>query len=150
MSYPAVSRLIHVTLNLACISHQVLHPSVFQCCRVWGREYGLYSEERQQTKHITQQQPRASSSILFACDRTWVFIIHRLNGWTHSLCTRWVRRSWVTCSCQAFLIPEAERGVAAGRFPMPPATDPSGISWLHDREKLLLKNKVSLRTHYPG
>lgn len=44
-SYPAVSRLVHVTLNLACICHQVLHSPILQCCGVWGGEYGLYTEE---------------------------------------------------------------------------------------------------------
>lgn len=48
ISYPAVSGLVHVTLNLAGIRHQVLHSPVLQCCGVWGGEYGLYTEERQQ------------------------------------------------------------------------------------------------------
>lgn len=51
-NYPAVSRLIHITLNFAGICHQVLHSSVFQCCRVWCGEYGLYTEnEKEKKKH---------------------------------------------------------------------------------------------------
>lgn len=51
--------------------------------------------------------------------------------WTYSLWTRWLRRSWVTCSCQVFLTPDAERGAAVGRLPpMEPTTDPSDSSWL--------------------
>lgn len=52
ISYPAVSRLVHVTLNLACICHQVLHSPILQCSRVWGGEYGLYTGERtEKMKH---------------------------------------------------------------------------------------------------
>lgn len=51
--------------------------------------------------------------------------------WTYSLWTRWLRRSWVTCSCQVFLTPDAERGAAVGRLPpMEPTPDPSDNSWL--------------------
>lgn len=50
ISYPAVSRLVHVTLNLACICHQVLHSPILQCCGVWGGEYGLYTEESRKIK----------------------------------------------------------------------------------------------------
>lgn len=49
---------------------------------------------------------------------------------TYSLCTRWLRRSWVTCSCHAFLVPVAERGAAVGMFPMELTDDPSDSSWL--------------------
>lgn len=139
ISYPAVSGLVHVTLNLAGICHQVLHSPVLQCCGVWGGEYGLYTEERQQINKKTQWQHGVSSFILFSYDRTRIFIMHPFYCWTYSLCTRWVRRSWVTCSCQAFLTPAAERGVAAGKFPMPPPTDPSGISWLKTEMKIMLK-----------
>lgn len=41
---------------------------------------------------------------------------------THSLWTRWLRRSCVMSSCQDFLMPAAEGGVAVGmepRFPTP-------------------------------
>lgn len=68
ISYPAVSWLIHVTLNLACIRHQVLHSPVLQSCRVWGGEYGLYSEERQQKKYKTQ-----SWYIKFYSISTWQY-----------------------------------------------------------------------------
>lgn len=64
ISYPAVSGLIHVTLNLACICHQVLHSPVLQCCGVWGGEYGLYTVERAE-KCKTQWRP---GSILFKYD----------------------------------------------------------------------------------
>lgn len=43
-THPAVSRLIHVTLDLACVRHQVFHSPVLQCCGVRGGEYGLYTE----------------------------------------------------------------------------------------------------------
>lgn len=56
ISYPAVSWLVHVTLNLACVRHKVLHSPVLQCCGVWGGEYGLYTEERQQRNTKPQQQ----------------------------------------------------------------------------------------------
>lgn len=49
---------------------------------------------------------------------------------TYSLCTRWLRRSWVTCSCQDFLVPVAEMGAAVGRLPIEPTADPSDSSWL--------------------
>lgn len=92
-----------------------------------------------QEKWKTHLPPDAPRSTLLSDDRTWIFIMFQCQ--TYSLCTRWVRRSWVTCSCQAFLTPVAERGAAVGRFPMPPATDPSGISWLWctGRRKKFLK-----------
>lgn len=43
-THPAVSRLVHVTLDLACVRHQVFHSPVLQCCGVGGGEYGLYTE----------------------------------------------------------------------------------------------------------
>lgn len=46
----------------------------------------------------------------------------------HSLWTRWLRRSCVTCSCQALRVPVAEMGAAVGRFPMEPAAEPSDSS----------------------
>lgn len=52
---------------------------------------------------------------------------------TYSLCTRWLRRSWVTCSCQPFRTPVLEGGAAAGivlRLPMLPEFEPSFISGL--------------------
>lgn len=127
-NYPAVSRLVHVTLNFAGICHQVLHSSVFQCCRVWCGEYGLYTKDGK--KHISNN---------FMCSLS--VICTTFHYLTDSLCTKWVRRSWVTCSCQAFLIPVAERGAAAGKFPTLPPTDPSGISWLKT-EKLFQLNSI--------
>lgn len=40
-TYTTVSRLVHVPFHLPGIRHQVLHPSVLQSCRIWGREDGL-------------------------------------------------------------------------------------------------------------
>ena len=85
---------------------------------------------KKESRKNTKLNHNISNSILFPPGRISVILVHLFHCSTYSLCTRWVRRSWVTCSCQAFLTPEAERGVAAGRFPMPPPTDPSGINWL--------------------
>lgn len=54
--------------------------------------------------------------------------------YTYSLCTRWLRKSCVTCSCQAFLMPVAEMGAAVGRLPNEPTADPSDNSWLRVEE----------------
>lgn len=136
-THPAVSRLVHVTLDLACVRHQVFHSPVLQCCGVRGGEYGLYTEgdEWKMIKNLIclWQKPQYYFSIFI------FFFIDQ----THSLCTRWVRRSWVTCSCQAFLTPLAERGVAAGRFANPPPTDPSGISWLETE----MKRATDIQSH---
>lgn len=43
-THPAVSRFVHVTLDLACVRHQIFHSPVLQCCGVRGGEYGLYTE----------------------------------------------------------------------------------------------------------
>lgn len=80
-NYPAVSRLIHITLNFAGICHQVLHSSVFQCCRVWCGEYGLYTENEKEKKKTSVTTP----CIVFFCVT--------FQYWTYSLCTKWVRRS---------------------------------------------------------
>lgn len=53
---------------------------------------------------------------------------------THSLCTRWFLKSWVTCSCQGFFMPGIDSGAAVGRFPAPPMLDPSDIIWLWEQD----------------
>lgn len=61
---------------------------------------------------------------------------------TYSLCTKWLRRSWVTCSCHAFLTPVLEGGAAVGielRFPTLPEFVPSFISGLKLKQKGLLR-----------
>lgn len=67
VSYPAISRLVHVALDLAGVRHQVLHSPVFQCCGVWGGEYGLYTVERphnnQNSLTVVQEVCDASLSV---------------------------------------------------------------------------------------
>lgn len=57
---------------------------------------------------------------------------------TYSLCTRWLRRSWVTCSCQPFRTPVLEGGAAVDivlRVPMFPEFEPSFISGLREKQE---------------
>lgn len=56
------------------------------------------------------------------------------SGQTHSLWTRWLRRSWVMSSCQFFLMPAAEGGVSMGMAPRLPTPLPSFIK-LRDEER---------------
>lgn len=42
-TYPAVGRLIHVTLNLPSVTHQVFHAPIFQGCWVRSGEDCLYT-----------------------------------------------------------------------------------------------------------
>lgn len=43
VSYPSISRLVHVALNFSGISNKILHPSIFQCSWIRSRKYGLYT-----------------------------------------------------------------------------------------------------------
>lgn len=66
------------------------------------------------------------------CWKKYVVLVN-----TYSLCTKWLRRSWVTCSCHAFLTPVLEGGAAVGielRFPTLPEFVPSFIRGLKQRK----------------
>lgn len=144
-TYATVSRLVHVPFHLPGIRYKVLHSSVLQSCRIWGREYGLYPVTETilnndilysylkapnwdfYNEKSSQQEPK-----LRTC--------HVSKKGTYNLCTRWLRRSCVTCSCHAFLVPVADIGAAAGRLPMEPTDDPSDSSWLqevHEKVQML-------------
>lgn len=118
VSYPAVGRLVHVPFYFTSVSHKVFHPPVFQCSWVRSGKDGL---------HTTHTQIQRRVNIYTQSSKKWIqrnasafflsFVSQDGSQQTHSLWTRWLRRSCVMSSCQDFLIPAAEGGAAAGREP---------------------------------
>lgn len=89
--------------------------------------YKLGLNMQMKNKNQTSMHPQRLNNIL--SHKMWIWLMRV----TYSLCTRWLRRSWVTCSCQPFRTPVLEGGAAVGivlRLPMLPEFEPSFISGL--------------------
>lgn len=71
-SYPAVGRFVHVTLHFACVSYEILHATILQCCRVRSGEDSLHTTHTQK-RHMWL---RASSSICWQPVRVLDVICH--------------------------------------------------------------------------